>query len=615
MLKIYRKDIDGLRAIAVIAVILFHLGYLPNGYLGVDVFFVISGYLITGIVYREVRENRFSVWKFYERRIRRIIPLVLFTTSIAFILGLLFMLPDDLENLSQSVIASNLSVNNILMYITSADYWAVKNEYKPLMHTWSLGIEEQFYLFYPFLFFFLKKNKIKYIIPVLIFLTLLSLTFFFLNVSTSAKFYFIQYRFFEMSFGGVTAIYLTSFIKKDKCDKCKYLLFFLLLFLAVLLFFPISQDNDLKIILVTLTTAGILMFGELFFIDNKLYRNILSNKILVGIGKISFSLYMWHHIVYAFARYIYFEEITYKESIFLTFIVFVLSVTSYRFIENPFRNRKVWKTKRVIIILSIAFLMITGSAFYVYLVGGVIKNVPELGLEYKVIPEKLNAFSSTSNIQIGYNEDVRLYDKPFSKTNQTKILVIGDSFGRDFTNVLFEAKLSNAIEIRYLDIQRLHRGTTISSRMKEANYIFIATKAPFMKKNLMNIERNKNLKFDKNKLFIVGIKDFGYSNGIPYNKSRTAAIDCANYGITLRKEIKETNAKLQEEWGSKYIDLIDLVSLPNGKVLVFTPECKFISQDTKHFTKYGASFFAVLLKDKLSEILDLKYNFDLKDGQ
>ena len=179
MKKIYRTDIDGLRAIAIIPVILFHLGYLSNGYLGVDIFFVISGYLITGLVYNEVTENKFSVLKFYERRVRRIIPLVLFTTLIAFILGLIFMLPDDLENLCQSVFASNFSANNILMRITSSDYWAVRNDYKPLMHTWSLGIEEQFYLLYPVIFFFLKGEKKKFILPLLIFLTFFSLTAFF----------------------------------------------------------------------------------------------------------------------------------------------------------------------------------------------------------------------------------------------------------------------------------------------------------------------------------------------------------------------------------------------------------------------------------------------------
>ena len=206
MKRKYRSDIDGLRAIAVFSVIFFHLKCTNNGYLGVNVFFVISGYLITSIIFKEVENNTFSILKFYERRIRRIIPLVLFTSFIAFILGLVFMLPDDLENLSQSVIASNMSLNNLLMFKTSSNYWAIKNDFKPLMHTWSLGIEEQFYLFYPFIFFFLKKKK-STILKVLIVTTIVSLIAFIFSNNTSAKFYFIHYRFFELSIGGIAAIY------------------------------------------------------------------------------------------------------------------------------------------------------------------------------------------------------------------------------------------------------------------------------------------------------------------------------------------------------------------------------------------------------------------------
>ena len=123
----YRKDIDGLRAIAVLSVIFFHLGYLPNGYLGVDIFFTISGYLITKIVYAESVENKFSITQFYLRRIRRIIPLVLFTSSIAVLIGFFVMLPDDFENLCQSLIATNFFGNNILQLITTGNYWDIVN--------------------------------------------------------------------------------------------------------------------------------------------------------------------------------------------------------------------------------------------------------------------------------------------------------------------------------------------------------------------------------------------------------------------------------------------------------------------------------------------------------
>lgn len=147
--KKYRHDIDGLRAIAVLAVIFFHFGVLPAGYLGVDVFFVISGFLITGIVVNQIDAGKFTILGFYLRRTRRIIPLSLFVGMVALFVGMLCMLPDDLENLSQSVIATNLFGNNVLQAVTTKNYWDVVNEFKPLMHTWSLGVEEQYYLFYP----------------------------------------------------------------------------------------------------------------------------------------------------------------------------------------------------------------------------------------------------------------------------------------------------------------------------------------------------------------------------------------------------------------------------------------------------------------------------------
>jgi peptidoglycan/LPS O-acetylase OafA/YrhL len=605
MNKIYRTDIDGLRALAVISVILFHLGYINNGYLGVDIFFVISGYLITGIVYREVKNDKFSVLKFYERRIRRIIPLVLFTTLIAFILGLLFMLPDDLENLSQSVFASNLSVNNILMYITSADYWAVKNDYKPLMHTWSLGIEEQFYLLYPFIFFFLKKNKIKYILPVLIFLSIVSISAFLLKDSSSAKFYFIQYRFFELSIGGIAAIYFNSNNLNYDSNKSQYFLFSLLIILGGLLLFPIKLDNDIKIILVTLITTGVLVFGDIHFEKNRIYKNIFSNKLISEIGKISFSIYMWHQIVFSFARYIRVNEITWGISIILLIITLLLSIGSYTLIENTFRNRKLWKTKSVLIFLSLSFILITGSSFYVYSIGGVVKDVPELGLKYKLFPEKMNFLSSTDNIQIHYNEAVRSYDKTFSKTDKIKVLVIGNSFGRDFTNVLLESSFIDTLEVRYFDSHRVLTDSTIVNTLNKADYIFISIKGGINKDFITNIEEKFKFTISQEKIMIAGEKDFGYSNGINYNSINSTSFNPITYRTDMKKGVFERNNELKSIWGTQYIDLIELISDSKGMVLVFTPDSKFISQDTVHFTKFGAIFYARLLEKKLISMLNI----------
>ncbi len=603
-LKIYRTDIDGIRAIAVLSVILFHLGYMENGYLGVDVFFVISGYLITGIIYREITENRFSIKNFYERRIRRIIPLLLFITIVAFLLGLWLMLPDDLENLSQSVFASDLSLNNILMYITSKDYWAVKNAYKPLIHTWSLSVEEQYYLLYPFMFFILKKKNKQYFLPLLFLLSLLSLFAFILKDNPSEKFYFIQYRFFELATGGIAVVYFKDKIWQGHSNS-RFLLYSLIILLILILFFPILESNDLKVILITIITALILIFGNSHFLSDKIYKGLLSNKMITGLGKISFSLYMWHQLVFAFARYTWFEVLTPWISLSLFVLILFLSILTYYFIETPFRNRTTFSFRKVLIILSVAFFFIVPSSLYVYMIGGIVRDVPELGLTFQPLPHTLNFFSGRDNVNIHYNAKVRAYDRPFSDSGKTKVLVIGDSFGRDFVNILLESNLPPTLEIRYFDIQRIRSDPAIAGRIDNADYLFFSIRNGIDKNFLSTIGQTFHFRSDHKKILVVGPKDFGYSNGISYHKIRTSHLDCSSYRTKIEKEVLRRNHELHMLWGEKYIDLVTLVTDPQGNVLVFTPNCKYISQDTDHLTQYGAIFFAALLHDRLYKILNL----------
>ncbi|MDP5200703.1 acyltransferase [Flavobacterium sp. DG2-3] len=605
MHKIYRIDIDGIRGLAVISVILFHLGYLPNGYLGVDVFFVISGYLITGIVFKEVKENSFSILKFYERRIRRIIPLVLFTSLIAFVLGICFMLPDDLENLAQSIFASNFSANNILMYITSSDYWAVKNDYKPLMHTWSLGIEEQFYFFYPILFFIFKNNKRKFILPVLVFMTIISLFLFFISNNYAAKFYLLQYRFFELSFGGICAIYFENLKHKTNrlLEKSKFLLYIMLFAVVLILLLRNTGNNDIKILLVTILSAGILVLGENHFQSDTFYKNVLCNKFLLGAGKISFSLYMWHQIIFAFARYTFLEEINILWTVILIFIVIILSILSYYLIEQPFRNRKKIKTSQLLIIIGVFFVLTSVSALYIYTIGGIIKDVPELNIKKSAHLDKLNFFDSNNNIHIEYNEHIRNLDKSFVEINKTKILVLGNSFARDFANILLESSFKSKIELSYYDCNKKLSKEEIVNRFQKCDFIFIANDFLFTKELMQKLKLDYNINIEK--VWIVGIKDFGNSNGIFYNKTNRID-DCKNYRTVMKKNILAYNKTMKKEWGLRYIDLIKPVSDSQDRVLVFTPDCKFISQDTYHLTKFGASFYSSLLEERLSSILQLK---------
>lgn len=592
---IYRRDIDGLRALAVISVILFHLGYLPNGYLGVDVFFVISGYLITSIVYPEAAENVFSVLKFYERRVRRIMPLLLFVSAITLLAGIVYMLPNELKNLSQSVVAGNFSVNNILMYFTSEDYWADSNDYKPLMHTWSLGVEEQFYLLYPFLFFVCKGKRIKYIRHILLVLTLTSLTGFFIETKVAARFFFIQYRFFEMAIGGLCAIYFSQ--KSLSGRGVRIALYMSSCLLFALLVAPEFSTNEVKVLLTTALTATLLTTGNFLFKEDKLYSGFFSNPVVSFIGKISFSLYMWHQVVFAMARYSFLEFITIQWALVLVGITFLLSVASYYVVENVFRNRKVLKTKSMLWITGLLFVFTTTAALYVYEMNGIVKDYPELGLSKSSL-----ASGNPQSDYILYNENVRLMDVPFTNTNRTKVLVIGNSFGRDATNILLESRAGKNSELRYFDIARIFSEASIAQRIEKADVIFIAAKDFLSERFIQDLENKYSIKIEHGKIWIFGTKNYGFSNGIHYRKIKNNR-DYAGYRTVVKSYIAAENVKLKEEWKDRYIDLITPFCDKDGKIIVFTPEGRFISIDTIHLTRDGAVFYADYFNDLLDSIL------------
>lgn len=202
--------IDCLKAIAMIAVVLYHMGLFKDGYLGVDLFLVISGYLTAKSIMNSLDKNTFSYFKFLTGRIIRLMPIVLFATSTCFVIGYFIMLPDDFENLCETIFATNLFANNILQCITTKNYWDVVNEYKPLMHTWYLGIIVQSYLFVPWIFMIAKRidagkyKKIAFYISLMVFMVsfvIYLLPFF----SAAEKFYCLPFRLFEIMMGMVLA--------------------------------------------------------------------------------------------------------------------------------------------------------------------------------------------------------------------------------------------------------------------------------------------------------------------------------------------------------------------------------------------------------------------------
>lgn len=574
----YRKDIDGLRAIAVVAVILFHLGYMPNGYLGVDVFFTISGFLITKIVFKEAKESKFSIVQFYLRRIRRIIPLVLFVCFFALFIGVFVMLPDDLENLSQSVIATILFSNNILLLITTGNYWDVVNEYKPLMHTWSLGVEEQFYLIFPLIFVVLSGKKSKYIFSTLLLLTIVSMTYFFLSDNEAVKFYSIQYRFFELSLGGIAAILFDS--KQIKFDFKSIALGILI----IVLIFNVSLSNNIKIVITILASTLVLISTN----DRYSFSEfLLESKPIGWIGKISFSLYMWHQIVLAYTRYFILEEVFWYHAIILVVVTFLLSAISYYGIEQPFRNKALVDNRKLLVsIIFVSGICFLGS-FYLYSHSGIVRDVPELNLKKAEGFSSLDVSNGDANVHISYNSRIYEFDKGFKSNKKFKVLVIGNSFARDWSNVLLESNYRSDIELSY--IYDATSVIDIQERFDHADLIF------FSESKMSDINRLKeNYKIEISKIWNVGTKNFGFNNGIFYNQPRNEAY--CGQRTRIDKDISARNSELKSEWKERYIDLLGIVIDAEGKVPVFSYECKFISQDTRHLTQSGAMFYAKILE-------------------
>lgn len=567
----YRTDIDGLRAIAVIPVILFHLNFLPNGYLGVDVFFVISGFLITGIIYKSILNESFSILSFYQKRTRRIIPLVSFVSIIALIIGILTMLPDDLENLAQSVVATNIFSNNILPILTTKNYWDIVNEFKPLMHTWSLGIEEQYYLLYPFIFLLLGKKRIQWILPTLIVLTAISLALFFLNFAEYQKFYLLQFRFFELSIGGIVAILMKS---KVFDYKFNFIPIILLILLVSTTFFELT--NSVKIILTVLFSVGILIsYNQSNFLSNAL----LNNRLFIFIGKISFSLYMWHQIVFAFSRYFIFQEIGPIEATLLIAITVILSILTYYFIEQPFRNLKAISNKIAFTTIIGSVIFSTAVSLYIYSKAGVLKNIPELEISTNNIKR---------NIHAGYNDRIYQLNQGFTSSVKKKVLIIGNSFARDWGNILLESKYSDKVEIHYTYHPKDE--AKFKELLQECDIIFVT---------MLSTEEINHYIPNQENMWYVGTKNFGINNGFYYNYKGN---DYCLQRTKMEKGYLEENQKLKDIWNNKYIDLIEPV-IDQNKMPVFTKDCKFISQDCRHLTQAGAKFYSVQLNHQLYSLL------------
>lgn len=353
----YRPQIDGLRAIAVVSVILFHAGFplIKGGFLGVDIFFVISGFLITSIVMRELDNGRFSFLNFYERRIKRILPALYLVMMVSFIIAWFVLLPDQMKGFSRSLIAASLMVSNIFFF-RQTGYFDRDTELKPLIHTWSLGIEEQFYLIYPAILIAIFKFS-RHKLSIWLF-ALLCISFFHAEmmwrIDQNKNFYLIFSRGWELMAGAWIAV--ITLHKEIYSKNHRNILGLLGLIVVLLSLFMMDRSMPIPSKYTLIPIFGTMLV--LAFSDNSSFSGrVLSNKLLVGIGLISYSLYLWHQPILAFFKVEYGENISWQMVGICIVLTFVLSVLSYKFVELPCRKAKNISTR------NIFFIAILGAVF------------------------------------------------------------------------------------------------------------------------------------------------------------------------------------------------------------------------------------------------------------
>ena len=342
----YRAEIDGLRAIAVISVILCHAGLesFSGGFVGVDIFFVISGYLITSIVMSEIEGDRFRLSKFYERRARRILPALLLVLSCTYLFSWLFNLPAAHKVVGQYVASSLTFSTNFLLLLKGADYFGPGEFENPLIHTWSLSVEEQFYLIFPFFLIYISSQKRLKLSVISVFLFSLFIAIVLVDQLPVLAFYLTPARIWEIMMGSIIALFgIKAFTINSKSSEVMAIVGLLLIVVAVVFFNDETPTPSLYTLVPTLGAALIIVYAS----SSTYLGRFLQTPLLSGIGLISYGLYLWHQPIFAYGKKYFSQSLIGSNIYILILATFVASYLSWVLIERPARTASI-STKKFI---------------------------------------------------------------------------------------------------------------------------------------------------------------------------------------------------------------------------------------------------------------------------
>ncbi|MDA7760271.1 acyltransferase [Amylibacter sp.] len=332
----YRPEVDGLRALAIVPVVFFHANFsaFSGGFVGVDVFFVISGYLISSLILSDVAQGSFSFTSFYERRARRILPALFLVIACSMPFVWLLYLPNDMKDFSESVAAVPLFLSNFV-FESQSGYFERATDIKPLIHTWSLAVEEQFYLFFPAVLLLLLRFGKVWMFCLIILLSILSLALaeWGTRHAPTDAYFLLPTRIWELLLGVLVAFYL--FYQKQQCiSDIGCLLGILMILVSIFIFDTETPFPGISALLPTIGTCLFILFAG----PQTISFQIFSNRYVVLLGLISYSLYLWHQPIFAIVKYQSNENLSTSTSIMMIVISTILAFISWKYIEAPWRD-------------------------------------------------------------------------------------------------------------------------------------------------------------------------------------------------------------------------------------------------------------------------------------
>ena len=629
----YRKEIDGLRAISILPVIFFHFGYpaFSGGYIGVDIFFVISGYLITTFIIKENDRKNFSLIKFYERRARRILPLLLIVLLITTSISYFLFTPTYLDFYYKSVLAALFFYSNFFFWNESG-YFETGSDINPIFHTWSLSIEEQYYLIFPLVFLFFIKIFGKKIIILLSATILIGacLSHYLSMFHPSANFYLLPFRIFQISIGVLTAILLNyyKFSKFNIFTKNIFSLFGLFLIIVSIFLFNEDTLSPSLFSLIPLIGCSLVI---LFSNKTTYVYKILSNKILVFVGLLSYGLYLWHVPILTFYKINYSISSSF-DYIVILLLTFLTTLITWKYIEKPFRNFDIIKSNFFFNILLLYLMLFLGLIFI--LIFNSEKRISnfEKNLDFKNKKILLETYKASKIV--GYesmhddgnckfwsknlNDDfLNRFKDCKNKTKQKAIIMLGDSHQMDLYNGISKISDKKFIvsisrgrcrihtpnplgyqgcqfsEIKDFLEQNSKEISTLIYHQSGSFFLSGSKNLPIKKKHIMKTINYLSTFTDIKNIIWVGPRiEPNIMMNFTFTKNFGKHEKFVNYNI---KYVDEQIAEKTLNSNIKYISLVQAINFEFNKD--FNVDGKFTYSDYDHWSEFGEFYFTEKVLD------------------